>query len=798
MLFRSKLELSWTFKASTIQRAGRAGRVKNGIVYRIIPSGFYNELEMYTIPEIVRCSLEKLVLQIKLLNFKEPIEILKSCIEPPSIDDIDNSIMRLRDAGAITCPSQNHPTGEITPLGRMFCDMPCDIKISKLFIYGIIFGCPHKSIIMGSAMQQDKSLIGRFHKEDTATAILKKYEFSQGSNSDPVMYLIIYLKWIQKFHTNEYQKDIFYLTYDEKQWCKENKITCTVLKEMHLYIQDIYRRLLGFGLKPELIYFDLNDQLSNLKDRIHFSLAAAFYPCYMKPIFKYVDLIDKKKKYDKSGDTTNSLIIHNLELDKDKIRQAFSKFGEVSVESRYDNKYVLKYLSLNSSLPISCALKMKNVEKKFLMKESEESNHFGIKIISDYEIMLEDSLNHNLIEIDQDSINYGAVEFGTDISDISFIGYGYSERNDKTYVRHLTKICKYKMLIQFLILFFSPRVEMVVDDNKHRYLGIKVNNYNSRNMINFQYSFTNLDLFEVNEIRSKIGSIILHIFNEEKCHPEIVKEMVQIINKNRISLNHEEGRWSNFEEEIDSSNYQLWNCNSNLMTDNKEEGYVILQEIKKENITEDSRLWSEKGIEEILTKRNNNLQVRKNYILYLEKLLRGSLMKESYVCCDKCDTFISSIRNLEQITIKEEENIHYLYKLKSKFGLENLKSLTEEQLSSEFVKMYINKENFTFASCYQGHVIMLSQNNEFYLDMFSPVTIILPEFVKRDWDVIHFQTNFKDIIIEEQKILDPVIKNQKLFECKICEEQFFGVNKFEKHMKSKNHKECAEEFLSIK
>lgn len=36
------LKLCWASKANCTQRAGRAGRVMNGRVYRLVPKAFYN------------------------------------------------------------------------------------------------------------------------------------------------------------------------------------------------------------------------------------------------------------------------------------------------------------------------------------------------------------------------------------------------------------------------------------------------------------------------------------------------------------------------------------------------------------------------------------------------------------------------------------------------------------------------------------------------------------------------------------------------------------------------------------
>eukprot|EP00826_Nyctotherus_ovalis_P028392 TRINITY_DN22437_c0_g1_i1.p2 TRINITY_DN22437_c0_g1~~TRINITY_DN22437_c0_g1_i1.p2 ORF type:complete len:226 (+),score=33.06 TRINITY_DN22437_c0_g1_i1:1023-1700(+) len=60
-----RLELTWTSKASCAQRAGRAGRLADGQVFRLISRDFFDQLFQYSTPEMHRIPLDKLILQIK-------------------------------------------------------------------------------------------------------------------------------------------------------------------------------------------------------------------------------------------------------------------------------------------------------------------------------------------------------------------------------------------------------------------------------------------------------------------------------------------------------------------------------------------------------------------------------------------------------------------------------------------------------------------------------------------------------------------------------------------------------------
>ena len=85
----TRLHLEWADRAALTQRTGRAGRVRNGRVFRLIPRRFYFCLPEETEPEMKRTALAKLVLDSKLLGkFGAPKIILGSAMDPPRIKDI--------------------------------------------------------------------------------------------------------------------------------------------------------------------------------------------------------------------------------------------------------------------------------------------------------------------------------------------------------------------------------------------------------------------------------------------------------------------------------------------------------------------------------------------------------------------------------------------------------------------------------------------------------------------------------------------------------------------------------------
>jgi hypothetical protein len=100
-----------------------------------------------------RCPLEKLILQVKLWNTYEPEQILGRAIQPPELRDIQNATKNLQETGALTYKpphcKDNKWTPKITALGKIFVNLPCDLKITRLFLFGMALKCMHQAIIMG-------------------------------------------------------------------------------------------------------------------------------------------------------------------------------------------------------------------------------------------------------------------------------------------------------------------------------------------------------------------------------------------------------------------------------------------------------------------------------------------------------------------------------------------------------------------------------------------------------------------------------------------------------------------------
>lgn len=65
-----RLELEWASKASCRQRAGRTGRVRDGMCFRLVTKQFFRDLPDFRQPEMLRSPLDKILLKIAILHLE--------------------------------------------------------------------------------------------------------------------------------------------------------------------------------------------------------------------------------------------------------------------------------------------------------------------------------------------------------------------------------------------------------------------------------------------------------------------------------------------------------------------------------------------------------------------------------------------------------------------------------------------------------------------------------------------------------------------------------------------------------
>eukprot|EP01147_Barroeca_monosierra_P005417 gene5417-8882_t len=133
-------------KASANQRAGRAGRIRSGAVYRLYTESAYSNLDDTTIPEMQRQELSPVILQLKALGIDNLVRF--PFMSPPSSRAMANALERLHALNALD--------GEchlIDPLGIQMAEFPLPPMQAKMLLCSAEFGCSREITIIVAMLQ---------------------------------------------------------------------------------------------------------------------------------------------------------------------------------------------------------------------------------------------------------------------------------------------------------------------------------------------------------------------------------------------------------------------------------------------------------------------------------------------------------------------------------------------------------------------------------------------------------------------------------------------------------------------
>ncbi|XP_048486162.1 probable ATP-dependent RNA helicase spindle-E [Plutella xylostella] len=270
----TSLQLHWAAKNNCEQRAGRAGRVRDGRVYRLVTDKFYETLPQECAPEIQRCPLERLVLLAKMLDMGPPSHVLALAMDPPDMAHIHRTTLVLKEVGALKKTLDGELSvadGDITYLGRVMAKLPLDVRVSKLIMLGHIFGCLEDTVIMAAAMSVKNIFSSPFRER--LDAYNSKLTWADGSTSDCIAFLNVYKVWT---HLRKQQHFKHRNGSDERSWARSFYVQVRALRELDDLVRELKLRLSREGIEAGQSPWSKSELPLVLKVLI----AGAFYPHY--------------------------------------------------------------------------------------------------------------------------------------------------------------------------------------------------------------------------------------------------------------------------------------------------------------------------------------------------------------------------------------------------------------------------------------------------------------------------------------------------------------------------------------
>ncbi|MEC5388091.1 ATP-dependent RNA helicase HrpA [Uliginosibacterium sp. H3] len=144
---RNKVELLQVEKiaqSAAKQRAGRCGRVQDGICIRLYDEEDFNKRLAHTEPEILRSSLAGVILRMKSLHLGA-VEAFPF-IDAPTPRAIGDGYQLLNELGAVD------DDNELTPIGKELAKLPLDPKIGRMLLAARDRGCLDEVLVIAAAL----------------------------------------------------------------------------------------------------------------------------------------------------------------------------------------------------------------------------------------------------------------------------------------------------------------------------------------------------------------------------------------------------------------------------------------------------------------------------------------------------------------------------------------------------------------------------------------------------------------------------------------------------------------------
>ncbi len=139
-----QLQVESISQAAANQRAGRCGRVANGICIRLYDEADFNARPRFTDPEILRSSLAAVILRMQALGL-DSIEEFPFIDQPPRKAIADGYLL-LTELGAVDAQRQ------LTPLGRELARLPLDPRLGRMILEARQQGALAEVLIIAAAL----------------------------------------------------------------------------------------------------------------------------------------------------------------------------------------------------------------------------------------------------------------------------------------------------------------------------------------------------------------------------------------------------------------------------------------------------------------------------------------------------------------------------------------------------------------------------------------------------------------------------------------------------------------------
>lgn len=307
-------------QASARQRCGRAGRTRPGKCFRLYTAkSFHSALQPNTYPEILRCNLGSIVLNMKKMGIEDLVNF--DFVEPPAPETLMRALELLNYLGALD------DDGNLTEQGGLMSDFPVEPEMASMLFHSAEYGCSEDIARICAMLSVQNPFINPSNDQrGRATRCREQFYHPTG---DHIAYLNVFNAFYEANNQNT-------------SWCSDNYINPRVMKQA----VNVYRQLVGImrriGLSISSTYSTTQRQIQGDEFPAEMEFANEIRRAIVKGYFTKVALsLPTKHQFMTLKDDVKCLLFPSTYLNR---RPKFVVFNELVLTS---NTYIRTVTSVS-------------------------------------------------------------------------------------------------------------------------------------------------------------------------------------------------------------------------------------------------------------------------------------------------------------------------------------------------------------------------------------------------------------------------------------------------------------------
>ena len=161
-----RLPIEEVSQASARQRAGRCGRISEGICIRLYSEENFLARPRFTEPEILRTSLASVILAMASLNLGKVADF--PFIDSPDPRQVRDGEQLLYELGALSQRSENSEGYRLTKLGKRLAKLPIDPRLARMLLEADRRGCVSEALVIVSALSMQDVRLRPLEQQEAA------------------------------------------------------------------------------------------------------------------------------------------------------------------------------------------------------------------------------------------------------------------------------------------------------------------------------------------------------------------------------------------------------------------------------------------------------------------------------------------------------------------------------------------------------------------------------------------------------------------------------------------------------